>query len=656
MGDALRDLLDEQGESVGILPKISDQVTSGISLGARPKTSDQLIPKVATPSDTQPGPAAPKGEVCVVLPWKEDESPQGHHFINSLLSIFETTRNLSRRLKEKLLRWHAEEPIGLGRGAAIAALVWLLIYPGLKQAPADADAPGPDDRMAQRATAVEEPVVPAKVLASPQKTDTPEARNDSARITYVDQQEASEGRIETAAFEVISTEPTSTATQKETGPVAAVWKHTPGDYTETRDGGTYTELDNERRELKKKLHTSEEELEQVKAELEKTRMELDRAQATISANDTQIKMHVSRLERLRNTTNELKYKLVSFPEHLALRNISKPKPSETIDLPVQTIDQPIEPIAQPIERGQMKPSAKPKDNLESTPRIEQLLARADDLMQARHLTTPAGNNAFEIFQRVLAIDPENKTGLSGIEKISLQYLAWAARAKRKNDWLNAGTYYEKALLVDPSSQAALAGLREVSKHASKTDPQIDSGTITKSKAQQEARQRLEQLGIPASAEALLQHAEQGNNEAVELLLKAGLSPNSKLSGGWTPLMSAATHGHIEVVDVLLEGGADANIKGIDNKTALTAAAWNGHTDVVKKLLANGARINERSTDGWTALMYAAWNGHRPVVEVLLRAGAQIGVKDANDWTALTAASSEGHVGIVRILQLAEGSQ
>ena len=59
MGDALRDLLEEQGESAGILPKIPEQVTSGESMGAQPKISDHVTAKVATPSDTQPGRAAP---------------------------------------------------------------------------------------------------------------------------------------------------------------------------------------------------------------------------------------------------------------------------------------------------------------------------------------------------------------------------------------------------------------------------------------------------------------------------------------------------------------------------------------------------------------------------------------------------------------------
>ncbi len=394
------------------------------------------------------------------------------------------------------------------------------------------------------------------------------------------------------------------------------------------------------KKLEQKLLASEERLAQAEAQLALSREELEKAQARILHNEAQIEAYISQVGQLDTETDEPTSSMVSFPEHSALQNISKP-----ISL---------DPIEQPPTEDQANLEIKQQTGTDTRSGIAQLLDRADKLMRTRHLTTPAGNNAVEIFQQVLKLDPDNKAGLNGIKKITQQYLEWAVIAAQDKDWLNAGNYYKKALAVDPSNPAAEAGLRKVNEEVARNNEQKELEILAISRAQEDARQRLAQQGIPETPKALLINAEQGNIEVVHSLLAAGIAPNEQLSGGWTALMSAATHGHNDVVEELLRQGAEVNLKNDDGKTALMAAAWNGHTDVVKELLASGAAVNKQSNDGWTALMYAAWNGQRQAVETLLEAEASITVKDANDWTALTAASSEGHMEIVKILEIAGG--
>ncbi len=576
---------------------------------------------------------------------KETENRE-HPFKTSLSAGIEATRKAFRPGIEKLSGLISRQPIGLGKGAAIAALVWLLIYPALEQKPETLESVVTGDMTAQTATIQKEHTVSlnAPSTAPEPASATPPSEN-AGRTFYASNQNGSVELIETNVSAVVTNQINDTVIKSQQDLELTLLENLPTGLTRLPGKAVATTADSEARQknLEQKLRASEERLAQTEAELARNREELDKAHARIQENENKMAAYISEIGQLRNESNELKYRMVSFPEHLALKNISKTEVPDS------------RPAEQPRVLAQASSDVKRQMPIETTSRVDRLLERADELIKARHLTTPAGNNAFEIFSQVLKIDPNNEAGLNGIEQIRQQYLAWGARAQKKRDWLNAGNYYKKILAIDPSNPTAEAGLRESLEYATRSDEKAGTEALAKSRELEDARQRLAQMGIAATPKALLINAEQGNIDAVNALLAAGVSPDAKLSGGWTALMSAATHGHNVVVRTLLRQGADVNIKNDDGKTALTAAAWNGHSDVVKELLDNGARVNEQNNDGWTALMYAAWNGHRQVVETLLKGEAKIGVKDQNDWTALTAASSEGHVEIVKILEMAGGS-
>ncbi len=89
----------------------------------------------------------------------------------------------------------------------------------------------------------------------------------------------------------------------------------------------------------------------------------------------------------------------------------------------------------------------------------------------------------------------------------------------------------------------------------------------------------------------------GREEVVELLLKAGASPNTveKLAKR-TPLYDAVRLGYQGIVSILLNHKADSNIPDIRGDTPIIRAAREGLIPVVYQLARKGARLDVISSD------------------------------------------------------------
>ena len=113
---------------------------------------------------------------------------------------------------------------------------------------------------------------------------------------------------------------------------------------------------------------------------------------------------------------------------------------------------------------------------------------------------------------------------------------------------------------------------------------------------------------------------------VETLLAAGANVNATdyyEGTSFTVLMYAAGGGYTEIVQTLLAAGADTELRSDSARTALIEAASLGRTDAVQALLAQGADLNAKSDSGLTALIAAAWTGHTDTVETLLAHRADV---------------------------------
>lgn len=102
-------------------------------------------------------------------------------------------------------------------------------------------------------------------------------------------------------------------------------------------------------------------------------------------------------------------------------------------------------------------SQEQKDINNESVNTDKLLAAASADIQARRLTTPAGNNAFDKYQQVLEVDPGNRKAQEGLQKILDIYLIIARNSLSKGKLDHAETMLARAEKINPdSSQLAQA--------------------------------------------------------------------------------------------------------------------------------------------------------------------------------------------------------
>lgn len=97
------------------------------------------------------------------------------------------------------------------------------------------------------------------------------------------------------------------------------------------------------------------------------------------------------------------------------------------------------------------PPAAPALDGERQERIQSLLRAAQADIDALRLTTPNGDNAYEKFNAVLALDPANTAARAGMEAIARRYLELARNAARDRDWIKLQSLLDKAHAVDPDN-------------------------------------------------------------------------------------------------------------------------------------------------------------------------------------------------------------
>jgi ankyrin repeat protein len=133
---------------------------------------------------------------------------------------------------------------------------------------------------------------------------------------------------------------------------------------------------------------------------------------------------------------------------------------------------------------------------------------------------------------------------------------------------------------------------------------------------------------------------------IESMLKHGtIDVNATLSGGGTPLQSAAGMGRAEIAELLLNAGA--RIDDADNRgeTALHLAIANRHPAVVDLLIARGADLSVCNFNQFTPLALSVQHKTDRVAVALIRAGAPVDDEDSQVLVQLSAMS----VAVVQLL-------
>ena len=138
----------------------------------------------------------------------------------------------------------------------------------------------------------------------------------------------------------------------------------------------------------------------------------------------------------------------------------------------------------------------------------------------------------------------------------------------------------------------------------------------------DAVQLMLEAGMPVETrEALHQAVEIGNAKVAKVLIDAGANVNARDAAGQSLVMNAVEHP--EIVKLLIDAHADVNIPNDYKLAPLAVAAERGNLETVKLLLAAGANVRHRDPTGGSALMVAVLRGYKDVVRVLIDAGADV---------------------------------
>jgi ankyrin repeat protein len=153
----------------------------------------------------------------------------------------------------------------------------------------------------------------------------------------------------------------------------------------------------------------------------------------------------------------------------------------------------------------------------------------------------------------------------------------------------------------------------------------------------------------AGRDSLMNAAEYGHCEMVELLLDKGADANAQ--GGYygSALYAASSKGYEQIVKLLLDKGTNVNVQGGDYGNALQAALLQGHKQIAKLLLDKGADVNAQGGYYGNVLYAASSKGYEQIVKLLLDKGAYVNAQSEYCGNALYVASSEGYKQIVKLL-------
>ena len=117
----------------------------------------------------------------------------------------------------------------------------------------------------------------------------------------------------------------------------------------------------------------------------------------------------------------------------------------------------------------------------------------------------------------------------------------------------------------------------------------------------------------------------------------------------TPLHWAAEQGNVEAIRILLDHGADLHSQQLSGATALHLAAGRSRNpEAVRLLLARGAKVDALNRLRMTPLINAAAVGQKEIVSLLLAAGADPKHRDTLGRDARSLAEKGGHADVAAL--------
>ena len=182
--------------------------------------------------------------------------------------------------------------------------------------------------------------------------------------------------------------------------------------------------------------------------------------------------------------------------------------------------------------------------------VARLLAAAEADIEARRLTSPVGNNAWEKYQRVLGLSPAHPEAVAGIERVIGSYMELFGVAVEQEDFDKAVGYLAKVRELHPDAPALEDGARRIetarqaqAERLAELERQAEEAARQAELAEQEQQRQAEADRNEASFERALRDGD--TDKASTLLLRMRrLHPDSpKLSDAQRRLDKARQVAH-----------------------------------------------------------------------------------------------------------------
>jgi ankyrin repeat protein len=129
----------------------------------------------------------------------------------------------------------------------------------------------------------------------------------------------------------------------------------------------------------------------------------------------------------------------------------------------------------------------------------------------------------------------------------------------------------------------------------------------------------------------------GQLSKVKELIEKGVSPNTVMPNGDTPLTYALRSDSFDVADYLIDSGAaDVKLENGLGETPVMLAVYKNRPDEFEKMIKLGATV--RKDRGWTALHYAAAGSSEKLLERVIALGADVNAQTSAGVTPLMMAA------------------
>lgn len=170
-------------------------------------------------------------------------------------------------------------------------------------------------------------------------------------------------------------------------------------------------------------------------------------------------------------------------------------------------------------------------------------------------------------------------------------------------------------------------------------------TFREAERGEDALRQLKQRAIHMKRENFIKAIDDGDQELVDLFVRAKFDIRVSADDGTPPLVLALKKGYTVIAKILLNAGASINGHDKLGLTPLLVACGKttqGYRTIALGLITKGALINVRDALGYTPLLLALSGNNFDIAQALIDAGADVGARTRRGENALSmVAAMEG---------------